>query len=119
MKRFDVHLQHKSNSYILLCILLLFSFSTCTFSSFTLHAAELTTIPLESIPLPTEEAPNESETDIPAPSEVLEEIPVTELESVPFVSDTVTVVLLLAIVTMIIIIIITVISFFRNYSVPS
>ncbi|MBQ6788281.1 MAG: SH3 domain-containing protein [Lachnospiraceae bacterium] len=74
MKRFAFLLQHKSNSYILLCILLLFFFSAFTFSSFTIYAADLSTQPIESIPLPTEEAPNEPEADIPTPTEVPEDI---------------------------------------------
>ncbi len=74
MKRFAFLLQHKSNSYILLCILLLFFFSAFTFSSFTVYATELPTIPIESIPFPTEETPNEPEADISAPTEAPEDV---------------------------------------------
>lgn len=78
MKRFAFLLQHKSNSYILLCILLLFFFKAFTFSSFTVYATELPTIPIESIPLPTEEAPNEPDTDILTPTEAPENIQTEE-----------------------------------------
>ena len=78
MKRYAFLLQHKSNSYILLCILLLFLFTAFTFSSLTVYATELPTIPIESIPLPTEEAPNEPDADIPTPTEAPEDIQTEE-----------------------------------------
>lgn len=52
--------------------------------------------------------------ELPETPEPITEEPISQQESVPFVSDTAMALLLLAIVAMIIIIIITVISFFHN-----
>lgn len=73
MKQFTFLFKHKSNSYIILCTLLLLFFSPTT-----LYAAELPTTPIENIPLPTEEAPDETITLIP-PTEVPEDVLTEEL----------------------------------------